>query len=73
MKSNHAFYVFTLCNMFVAMSGSLITPFFPPYALSKGISKDVLGYIIAANPIGSFIASILIGKYLKEVHTSSHI
>ncbi|KAM3143694.1 hypothetical protein pb186bvf_004190 [Paramecium bursaria] len=66
MKSNHAFYVFTLCNMFVAMSGSLITPFFPPYALSKGISKDVLGYIIAANPIGSFIASILIGKYLKE-------
>lgn len=53
--------------MFVSMCGSLITPFFPPYANKKGISETVLGLIIAAGPLGGLLASIVIAKTLNHV------
>jgi hypothetical protein len=49
------------------IGGSLITPFFPPFAREKGISTTVLGFIISANPIGSFFASLVLGKFINNV------
>ena len=48
------------------MALSIITPFFPPYAITKGISEDVIGIIFAANPFGAIIASIILGKILND-------
>jgi hypothetical protein len=46
---------------------SVITPFFPPYAISKGIGEEIVGLIISANPIGAFFASLVLGKILNDV------
>jgi MFS family permease len=46
---------------------SLITPFFPPFALEKGIHTNLLGFIISANPVGAFLSSIALGKLMNEV------
>jgi MFS family permease len=46
---------------------SLITPFFPPFAYDKGISQSTMGYIIAANPLGSLSTSLLLGKTINDV------
>lgn len=67
MRKIHAFLIFSTCNMFVSMCGSLITPFFPPYAERKGISQTTLGFIIAAGPLGGLIATIIIAKTLNHV------
>jgi MFS family permease len=44
---------------------SLITPFYPTYAERFDISKTLLGLIFAINPIGGFIASLIMGKLLN--------
>ena len=46
---------------------SVITPFFPPFAMSKGVSEEIVGLIISANPIGAFFASLTLGKILNDV------
>ena len=53
--------------MLTNIGGSLITPFFPPFALAKGVSSTTLGFIISANPIGSFFTSLVIGKLINDV------
>lgn len=53
--------------MLMCLSLSVITPFFPPHAISRGISEQIVGFIISANPVGAFFASIILGKILKEV------
>lgn len=67
MRKIHAFLIFSTCNMFVSMCGSLITPFFPPYAKKKGINESILGLIIAAGPLGGLIASGIIAFTLNHV------
>jgi MFS family permease len=49
------------------IGSSLITPFFPPFAIDKGLTQSILGYIISANPIGSFFASLALGKLITQV------
>ncbi|CAD8188494.1 unnamed protein product [Paramecium octaurelia] len=73
MKKFHAFLIFSTCNMFVSMCGSLITPFFPPYADKKGISQTTLGLIIAAGPLGGLLASIIIAKTLNHRNRNKYI
>lgn len=46
---------------------SVITPFFPPFAEEVGVSEEVIGLIIGANPIGAFFASLALGKILNDV------
>ena len=49
------------------MGLSLITPFFPTFAISKGVSIATLGFVISSNPIGSFIAAPILGKLINSV------
>jgi MFS family permease len=46
---------------------SIISPFFPPYAKEKGINEGMIGLIFTANPIGSVLASLIMGKILTDV------
>lgn len=48
-------------NFFLNAAVSVITPFYPPAALSKGVSQAMIGFIFALNPIGSFSVSLTIG------------
>jgi MFS family permease len=57
-----------LCSFLENMSFSLINPFFPPFAIDRGVPQFYVGLIISANPIGAFVASLIIGKILNEVH-----
>lgn len=61
-------YVLLLICLFLMCSAlSVITPFFPPFAIKKGISEEIVGFIIGANPIGAFFASLALGKILNDV------
>jgi MFS family permease len=47
---------------------SIIAPFFPSFAKTKGIEEDVVGIIFAAHPLGQFIASLILGKLITHVY-----
>lgn len=49
------------------MGLSLITPFFPTFAIEKGVSQGIMGLIISSNPIGSFIAAPILGRLINNV------
>jgi len=49
------------------LSLSIITPFFPSYASDNGISEEIVGFIFSANPLGAFIAALILGKIINEV------
>ena len=61
------FLLLLICNFLMCSSLSVVTPFFPPYAISKGISEEIVGLIISSNPIGAFFASLYLGQILNEV------
>lgn len=67
MSRQIIFILLLICNILMCLSLSVITPFFPPYAISRGVTEEVVGFIISANPIGAFFASIALGKILNEV------
>lgn len=46
----------------MCLARSIINPFFPPFAKAKGVSEEVIGLIIGCNPIGAFLASLVLGK-----------
>lgn len=66
-KETIIFAILTACGFMECVSKSLIAPFFPTFAEDKGITEDVVGLIISANPIGSFGASLILGKVINEV------
>jgi len=51
----------SMMNFFLNAAVSVITPFYPPIALDKGVSQFMIGFIFALNPIGSFSVSLSIG------------
>ena len=51
----------SVMNFFLNAAVSVITPFYPPIALEKGVSQFMIGFIFALNPIGSFSVSMSIG------------
>ena len=57
-----------ICNLLMCCALSVITPFFPPFAMDKGVSEEIVGFIISANPIGAFFASLTLGKILNDVN-----
>jgi len=61
------FYLLLLENAVSTVTVSVIAPFFPPMAESKGISTETVGLVLAANPIGAFLASIVLARFLNRV------
>ena len=61
------FGLLMFCMMICCFSLSIISPFFPPFAEEIGISKEVVGVIFSANPIGAVLAALIIGKILTNV------
>ena len=60
------FILLMVCQFICCLSLSIITPFFPPYAIGKGISEDIVGLIYGANPFGAIIGSLVVGKNINE-------
>jgi MFS family permease len=67
-KKAIVFVLLMICQLVCCLSLSIITPFFPPYAISKGITEDVVGIIYSANPFGAIIGSLVVGKILNDVN-----
>lgn len=61
------FFLLLICNFLMCSALSVVTPFFPPYAIEKGVTEEVVGLIISSNPIGAFFASLYLGKVLNDV------
>jgi MFS family permease len=57
--------VLNIGSLICCLGLSLIAPFYPTYAERFDISKTLLGLIFAINPIGGFIASLIVGKLLN--------
>lgn len=64
------FYLLLLENAVSTITVSVIAPFFPPMAEEKGLSEQTVGLVLAANPIGAFVASILLARFLTKVPES---
>ena len=60
-------YVLFFMNMFSGMAYSIIAPLFPVISEKKGVSEEVLGYLISICALSSFVAApfvpVLIKKY----------
>ena len=52
-------------NFFTNVANSILAPFYPDEALSKGVTTDIIGYIFSSHPVFSFLVSLLIGKQMK--------
>ena len=63
------FGLLVLANLFSVISVSIIAPFFPPLAEEKGFSEGITGFVLSANPLGSFVASFILGKTMTKVAT----
>lgn len=61
------FVLLLLSNTVSTITICLIAPFFPPIAMEKGLDSDMIGFILSANPIGGFFASLLLAKIMNEV------
>ncbi len=67
MHKNFLFALLMICYLICGIALSVIAPFFPPFAYSKGISTKMIGLIISANPVGAIIGSSILGKIITEV------
>ncbi|KAL4432974.1 hypothetical protein ABPG74_005347 [Tetrahymena malaccensis] len=54
-------------NFFQNAAVSIIVPFFPPIAESIGVSSTMIGLILAFNPIGSFLTSLIVGQMMGRL------
>lgn len=66
MQKEIIYFLLLLCNILMCLSLSVITPFFPPFAMERDVTEEVVGLIISANPIGAFFASLTLGKILND-------
>lgn len=66
MNKHFIFGVLTFCGVLQCLSKSIIGPFFPPFAKDRGISDTIIGLIIACNPVGSVLASLILGKIISK-------
>jgi len=53
--------------LFLANCGySIVGPFYPPVAFSRGGTNFLVGLVVASNALANFIASFLFGKILNK-------
>jgi MFS family permease len=52
-------------NFFINAANSILAPFYPGEALSKGVSQDVIGFIFSSHPLASFVFSLILGKMMN--------
>ena len=52
-------------NFFINAANSVLAPFYPNEAISKGVSTGVIGVVFSAHPICSFFFSLALGKMMK--------
>lgn len=67
MQKTHLFFVLATGYFVFSLALSVIAPFFPSFAVDRGISEDVVGLIYSANPIGAVIAAVILGKIVNDV------
>ncbi|CAD8050592.1 unnamed protein product [Paramecium sonneborni] len=65
-KPSELFKLLNNANFIICASMALIAPFFPPYAFEQGLSKTLVGIIIALHPLGGIFGSIKIGQVLND-------
>jgi MFS family permease len=73
LSKSVVYILLVFCIFLMCSSLSVVTPFFPPYAMEKGVSEEIVGLIISSNPIGAFFASLYLGKILDEVTDSGYL
>ncbi|EAR96694.1 MFS transporter (macronuclear) [Tetrahymena thermophila SB210] len=54
-------------NFFMNAAVSIIVPFFPPIASKIGVSSTMIGLILAFNPIGSFLTSLIVAQLMGRL------
>jgi MFS family permease len=69
MNKNSIFILLVIGYFNFCLALSIISPFFPAFAESHGISQSIVGIIFSANPVGAVIAALTLGKILNEVAT----
>lgn len=52
-------------NFFINAANSVLAPFYPTEAKSKGVSPALIGVVFSTHPICSFFFSLLLGKMMK--------
>lgn len=67
MKIIHVFWILLACNLVCNIAQSIISPFYPIFAHKRGVSEEMIGIIFSAQPIGIFIASLILGKIITKV------
>ena len=59
-------YVLFFMNMFSGMAYSIIAPLFPVIADKKGVSEEILGYLISTCALSSFCAAPFVPMLIKK-------
>ena len=59
-------YVLFFMNMFSGMAYSIIAPLFPVIADKKGVSEEILGYLISICALSSFVAAPFVPMLIKK-------
>ena len=67
LNKNQIIAIITLVCTLQNISLSQIGPFFPIEAANKGVSEQMLGFIIGMNPFFYIGASFLMGKHLQKL------
>ena len=55
-----------LGQFIINAANSAIAPFFPQRAIQYGISITFVGLIFSVHPVGNFITTLILGKYLSK-------
>jgi predicted MFS family arabinose efflux permease len=66
-KMDGKLYMIYFVNFAVSTVFTSVIPFYPIIALQKGVDFVVIGVIIAAMPIFTFFASLVLGGWLERV------
>ncbi len=54
-------------NFFLNAACSVLTPFYPPIAIKRGLDAKIIGLVFGAHPVGSTIFSMIFGKYMMQI------
>lgn len=65
MKFDSTLFALYSLNFFINAANSILAPFYPSEASSKGVSQSIVGIIFSAHPICSFFFSLILGKMMK--------
>lgn len=65
MKFDGILFALYSLNFFINAANSVLAPFYPSEATSKGVSTTIVGIVFSAHPICSFFFSLILGKMMK--------